>query len=50
MHKLRCFIYRLRCSHLPRSLAWSARSAELEGALQYPPRSVGQDAQTATAG
>jgi hypothetical protein len=45
MHKLRCF-------HLPAAaLAFAGlvgvevRGAELEGALQYPPPSVGEDAQ-----
>ena len=43
---------KLRCLHLSAAVlafaalvGMEARSAELEGALQYPPRSVGQDAQ-----
>jgi hypothetical protein len=45
-------MHKLRCLHLPAAaLAFAAlvgadaRTAEPEGALQYPPQSVGQDAQ-----
>jgi hypothetical protein len=45
MHKLGCF--RLSAAVLAFAVLVSveARGAELEGALQYPPPSVGQDAQ-----
>jgi hypothetical protein len=43
MHKLRCF--HLSAAFLAFALGADTRSAELEGALQYPPPSVGEDAQ-----
>jgi hypothetical protein len=45
-------MHRLRCLHLSAAvlafaalISADAQSTEVEGALQYPPRSVGQDAQ-----
>jgi hypothetical protein len=45
MHKLRCFHLSAAVLALPALISADARSAELEGALQYPPPSVGEDAQ-----
>jgi hypothetical protein len=45
MHKLNCFALSAAVIVFAALLAVEARSAELEGALQYPPPSVGEDAQ-----
>ena len=45
MHKLRCLHLSAAVLAFAALVGMEARSAELEGALQYPPRSVGQDAQ-----
>jgi hypothetical protein len=45
MHKLNCFHLSAAVVVFAALLAVEARSAELEGALQYPPPSVGEDAQ-----
>jgi hypothetical protein len=45
MHKLRCLHLSAAALAFAGLVGAEARSAELEGALQYPPRSVGQDAQ-----
>ena len=45
MHKLGCFQLSAAVLAFAALVAVEARSAELEGALQYPPASVGQDAQ-----
>jgi len=45
MHKLRCFQLLAAALAFAALVGAEARSAEFEGALQYPPPSVGQDAQ-----
>jgi hypothetical protein len=45
MHKLRCLHLSAAVLAFAAFIGMEARSVELEGALQYPPRSVGQDAQ-----
>src|SRR5437879_1229419 len=45
MHKLRCFHWSAAVLSLAGFIGAEVRSAELEGALQYPPPSVGEDAQ-----
>jgi hypothetical protein len=45
MHKLRCLHLSAAVLAFTALVGMEARSAELEGALQYPPRSVGQDSQ-----
>jgi hypothetical protein len=45
MHKLGCFQLSAAVLAFAALVSVEARSAELEGALQYPPPSVGQDAQ-----
>ena len=45
MHKLRCLHLSAAVLAFAALVGMEARSAELEGALQYPPRSVGQGAQ-----
>jgi hypothetical protein len=45
MHKLGCFQLSAAVLAFAALVSVEARSAELEGALQYPPSSVGQDAQ-----
>jgi hypothetical protein len=45
MHKLICFHLSAVAIAFAALVAVEARSAELEGALQYPPPSVGEDAQ-----
>src|SRR3954470_10927261 len=45
MPKLGCFQLLAAALAFGMLVGAEARSAELEGALQYPPRSVGQDAQ-----
>ena len=45
MHKLRCLHLSAAVLALAALVGMEAQSAELEGALQYPPPSVGQDAQ-----
>jgi hypothetical protein len=45
MHKLNCFPLSAAAVAFAALVAVEARSAELEGALQYPPPSVGEDAQ-----
>ena len=45
MHKLRCLHLSAAVLAFAALVGMEARSAELEGALQYPPRSVEQDAQ-----
>ena len=45
MHKLNCFHLSAAVVVFAALVAVEAQSAELEGALQYPPPSVGEDAQ-----
>ena len=45
MHKLGCFQLSAAVLAFAALVSVEARSAELKGALQYPPPSVGQDAQ-----
>jgi hypothetical protein len=45
MHRLNCFHLSAGAVIFAALVAVEARSAELEGALQYPPPSVGEDAQ-----
>jgi hypothetical protein len=45
MHKLSCFRLSAAAVAFAGLVGVEARSAELEGALQYPPPSVGEDAQ-----
>ena len=45
MHKLGCFQLSAAVLAFAALVSVEARSGELEGALQYPPPSVGQDAQ-----
>jgi hypothetical protein len=45
MHKLGCFQLSAAVLAFAALVSVEARSAKLEGALQYPPPSVGQDAQ-----
>ena len=45
MHKLGCFQLSAAVLAFAALVSVEARSAELQGALQYPPPSVGQDAQ-----
>lgn len=45
MHKLRCFHLLAAALAFAALVGAEARSAEFAGALQYPPPSVGQDAQ-----
>ena len=45
MHKLGCFQLSAAVLVFAALVSVEARSAELEGALQYPPPSIGEDAQ-----
>ena len=45
MHKMRCVSVTAAVVALAGLVGADARSAEIEGALQYPPPSVGEDAQ-----
>jgi hypothetical protein len=45
MHKLSCFQLSAAVLAFAGLVGVEARSAELEGALQYPPPSIGEDAQ-----
>src|SRR5207245_5736897 len=45
MHKMRCVSVTAAVLALAGLVGADARSAEIEGALQYPPPSVGEDAQ-----
>jgi hypothetical protein len=45
MHKLGCFQFAAAVLAFAALVSAEARSAELEGAIQYPPPSVGEDAQ-----